>query len=202
MMQKCILLAAAMAGVAAATGLRARLDPVVPSPGGLRHALTATPATPPNPSNLAVMADVGSGGTRLILYVKSKGEIVECCGKGDPCARECAGDGCSDIDQIEIQSRYGANTTKQQVADFAELLVKASYDKVRAKNKTACVSFLGKNEAEFKTILSKANIVLLATAGARRIEVATPSRYQDVFVAGFQQYFGPAANVRGSVLPG
>ena len=199
MMQKCILLAAVMAGVAAATGLRAGLDPVVPAPGGLRSALTATP---PNPSNLAVMADVGSEGTRLVLFVKTKDEIVECCGKGTPCARECAGDGCHEIDQIEIQSRYGADTTKQQVAKFAELLVNASYDKVRAKNKTACVSYLGKNAAEFKTILSKANIVLLATAGARRIEVATPSRYQDVFVAGFQQYFGPAAKVRGSVLPG
>ena len=163
-----------------------------------------------DPGKLAVMADVGSSGVRLLIYVKSeKGETVECCGAGTPCAKECDDHtgGCAKIDQIPIHSHYDITTTKAEVVKFVGLLVNASYHKIETTNIPECTPYLGTNFTSFRDTLAKANIALLATGGARRIEIEAAhqgikSPYETVFKAGFQKYFGPVSKVKGSVLPG
>jgi hypothetical protein len=163
-----------------------------------------------DPGKLAVMAEVGSSGVRLLIYAKSeKGETVECCGAGTPCAKECdahTGE-CAKIDQIPINSHYDITTTKAEVVKFAGLLVNASYHKIETTNIPECTPYLGTNFTSFRHTLAKANIALLASGGARLIEIEAAhqgikSPYETVFKSGFQKYFGPASKVKGSVLPG
>ena len=167
-------------------------------------------ATDPDPKKLILMADVGSGGTRLVVMVKTAtGEVVQCCtdkeGKPEVCAEE------SDV----IKSRFAEDTTIEKVTEFAGQLVEETFKNVRrAKdgtdaifgNKPECMLY-AKDIDAFKLHLKRANIALFATAGARRLEVKTPGCFKTVFLGGFKKYFatiddlGDAA-VTGAVLPG
>jgi hypothetical protein len=164
----------------------------------------------PDPKKLILMADVGSGGTRLVVMVKTAdGKVVQCCekkGKPEVCAKESS----------VIHSRFSEETEIENVTHFAGQLVDETFANIiRPNNGTGgiygknaeCMPYAKNGIDAFKVHLKQANIALFATAGARRLEVNEPGIFKRVFLGGFEKYFasitkGPAAKVTGAVLPG
>lgn len=163
--------------------------------------------------DFSVMADIGSGGTRLIMYTKTQGkDPVQCCPK--ECAKEGEKQAAPNADK-DIESRYSLQTTAADVTRFAEELLRKSLENMLTGACKKLVHTDDNKPMAFDVFArhAKASIVSLqATAGGRRIEAdadATDKKknYEKVMIKGFKDYFNtittPAdGTISGAVIPG
>jgi len=169
--------------------------------------LTATQAAF-DPQKLVTLVDVGSGGTRLVMFMKQDdGKVTACC------KDECSTEKSEEVIQCSVgTSRYSANTTIKDVATYSSALFDAAYATLKSESEERCPSlFTHISESKqnyYDSIKGSLEIRVLATAGARITAVNSAilnphdNKFATIVVAGFQQMLqDPTGNYKMDAPP-
>jgi len=156
------------------------------------------------PKKLITLVDVGSGGTRLVMFMRQEdGKVQQCCRK------ECATENSALVKATTYgTSRYGAETNIDNVAEFSKALFEDARNSILnmtldekgktmgANEPSRCPSLYaelkGKGADHWHDIVKKSGeIRCLATAGARITAVSLAGKQADKFandlVGGFKK---------------
>jgi len=145
---------------------------------------------------LITIADVGSGGTRLIMFMKTPDGVLQCC------EETCSSENSPSVINLPGKSRYTGDTTLEKVEIFSKALFEDALVTLKEEAQTRCPKLYDeiKDDSDgqkFKEIITASSGVrILATAGARRNAVNDAiakgrdiKAFNAVLVAGFQQMF-------------
>lgn len=161
------------------------------------QAMTEPAAASFDAKKLITIADVGSGGTRLIMFVKTDDGVSQCC------KDTCSSENSPSVINLPGKSRYTGDMTFDKVKIFSKALFEDALVTLKDEAKDRCPELYDeiKDDSDghrFKEIVTESSGVrILATAGARRNAVndavASSGRdikaFNTVLVAGFQQMF-------------